>query len=156
MGSVSPRENIEILPMVERTSKTSQTLFEKICRGWDGLTASQRSFPPDARNFTFSWNGLMKIRHVDYHSMIVEISKEEFQTITGKTLGDKWGNGGIPYNEKLQGKEFPITQVQNNFDNLNYAVEQRNKICGALDRIKESVESVLWPIEMVKPKEHNS
>jgi len=50
----------------------------------------------------------MKIRHIDYSSLIVEITKREFEIITGIRLGDQHYDCDLRYDDKLIGKNFDL------------------------------------------------
>ena len=93
---------------------------------------------------------MVKIRHLDYSSLIVEITKDEFCIVTGQCFGDRYGNGGLAYNEDLISKEFDLRLIKENIWKLKVAFEVKNKISEKLREQADAIDKILWPIDPIK------
>ena len=93
----------------------------------------------------------MRVIQTTKHSVLVNMSPQEFAGITGQKLktGYYYDSPESLDVETLQDKEFNLDSAIESMKNCQYAVEQKQNMKANLDKAKEYLDRVFFPLEAV-------
>lgn len=97
----------------------------------------------------------MKIDYCDeYNHAVIRVTKDELELILGRKFGDKYGNDGCAFNNKLIGKDFDLNVLREAKRSIKIAHELKNKMArdlrGIADDIVQKIEFSMPEIERGK------
>lgn len=88
----------------------------------------------------------MKVLSKGQKVIIVELSRSEFEGITGRKIKTGYCYGGDILESEIEGLELNLIEFIDAVFEMKCAVECRNKIIDNVDDIKERVSKMLFPV----------
>lgn len=92
----------------------------------------------------------MKVLTCGSKTMVVEMSLEEFQRLTGNRVADnsRYCAPDLSPSE-VEGVEVDLTRAMDHAYNLQLAAETKARIMDDLATISKRVEGAMWPLEII-------